>query len=129
VTILSSPSSKEVLPIAIHREGSFRMEEPPTETRCGPATIPAHEIDFRYEACIHTSEEHLDENGWIVDGTTIHHYFTKTLSRSEFVSCERLTLQAVKDLRQLAPGCRRVEVKLTNGTNSVKFASHWPTTT
>lgn len=124
LTALRFPLPEEVLPIAIHREGSFRMEEPATATKCGPPDI----IEFRYECCIHTSEAHLDENGWIVDGMTIHNYFTLHLAKQEFVSCERLTLQAVNDLRRLAPGCSRVEVKLTNGTNAIKFASHWPPT-
>jgi hypothetical protein len=123
VTTIPFPSPKEApLPIAIHREGSFRMKEPATDTKCGPPDVS----EFRYEACIHTDERQLDENGWIVDGTNIHRYFHETLAAQEFVSCELLTLRAVRDLRRLAPGCSRVEVKLTNGTNAIKFASHWP---
>jgi hypothetical protein len=91
--------------LVLRRKGTFNANWSDTHTMCGfPEEILGTKIlSYRYNyECTIEADSSLDTDGFIIDQLALDRYFqVKYHHRQVAKSCERLALQAVKDVAEL----------------------------
>jgi hypothetical protein len=79
-----------------------------------------------YRVVIEGSPEHLTPEGFLIDNFAIQRYFDDTYKVvTHFLSCERIALKAVADIRRMVgTGCKAVEVTV-DGTGVAGLTAGW----
>lgn len=108
-----------------------------TMKRIGKFTVGACEDDstqcgykgtrtLDYKVVIEGSPEHLTKEGFLIDNFAVQRYFDDTYKTiKQFVSCERIALKAVSDIRKMVGvGVRAVEVTV-DGTGVAGLTASW----
>lgn len=90
----------EPLEVVLHREGAFDVLcTGDDSTQCG---IRGTTRRLFYRVRIVGDEQHLTEEGFIIDNNEVHQYFVDKYREIEvFPSCERIVCQAVRDFKAL----------------------------
>lgn len=119
----------ESLTLTIRRHGEFSVRFTGSNVdQCG---LPGTHI-LRYDVRIVGDEDHLTEQGFIIDNNAIHSYFVRTYETvRDFESCERIAARACRDFKAMFGSgeladvlVREIEVTIAGGPNA-GLTAHW----
>jgi hypothetical protein len=119
----------ESLTLTIRRHGEFSVRF--TGSNADQCGLPGTQI-LRYDVRIVGDEDHLTDQGFIIDNNAIHSYFLTTYDRvRDFESCERIAARACRDFKAMFGRgelrdvvAREIEVTIAGGPNA-GLTAHW----
>lgn len=120
---LASGSSSLPVRLTMKRIGKFTVGECADDTtQCG--FKGTRTLD--YKVVIEGSPEHLTKEGFLIDNFAVQRYFDDTYkSVKVFLSCERIAIKAVEDIRRMVGvGVKAVEVTV-DGTGLAGLTASW----
>lgn len=103
--------------LKLTRRGKFTVKQAgKDETQCG--IRGTRNLYYRVE--LTCSPQALDENGFLIDQLKIKEYMEKSHEEvEEFLSCEKLAMKCLEDIRGMCEGVMKMEV--TIGANKEAF--------
>ena len=110
--------------VTVYRTGTFAVAAPEVEGKCGVFG----KTEFRYDAWFTAGEDDLDARGFIVDNADLHRYFAKKYGNAKtcwFVSCEIMSIQAIKDFREAWPMAREIIVRVWGKEEITYVEARW----
>jgi len=111
------------LRLTMKRKGKFTVGTCEDDsTQCGFAGTRT----LSYGVLIEGSPEYLTPEGFLIDNFAIQRYFDTTYAQvKKFLSCERIAMKAVADIRRMVgKGCKAVEVTV-DGTGVAGLSASW----
>lgn len=83
-------------------------------------------FDLHYIVEIETSDDHLDQNGFIIDNNEVHQYFAQTYRYiSVFKSCELIAMEACEHFCRRVKGLDAITVSVSGRPGAAWLTSSW----
>lgn len=114
--------------LCLKRKGNFLADWQSTKGMCGTPRFDTDTyVQYNYECIIEADHSELDSNGFLIDQLEVNKYFeVKYKTRKKAQSCERIAIEAVKEIADLlyANGHRKVNrIAVTVAPTGVELAS------